>query len=97
MSEKLKNSNSMYTAMIYGRIYVNEKGQKDIDIFSRLDDDIDKIGIFDDVDHALLSEIETEGNFMVMVNAWFEEYRYFDVDEIDIQYEVFEIGKSEKE
>ena len=87
----------MYTAMIYGRIYVDEKGRKDIEIFSRLDDDVDDTGIFDDVDHELLNEIETEGNFMAMVNAWFEEYRYFDVDEIDIQYEVFEIGKIEKE
>jgi len=82
----------MYTAMIYGRIYVDEKGRKDIEIFSRLDDDIDKIGIFDDVDHALLSEIETEGNFMAMVNAWFEECRTFEGSDCYVQYEIFEIG-----
>lgn len=53
----------MKHALISGQIYRNEDGSKDIEIFTKIDNDNRITEIFEDVDNALLEQIEPNFEF----------------------------------
>lgn len=59
----------MKHALISGQIYRNEDGTIDIETFTQIDNDNRITDIFDDVDHALLEQIEP--NFDLTENYFF--------------------------
>jgi hypothetical protein len=70
----------VYTALVSAHIYRDEDGNLDIEVFNRIDNDEKGTEIFDDVDHAILDQVEPEFDFneeyffIAVVESRFVEY-----------------------
>jgi hypothetical protein len=92
-----------YKALVSAHIFLDEKGSKDVEVFNFVHNDKKYTGIFDDIDHALLEQIEVdfinefpqcetkEHFFMAIVKADFVVHQGFDYTEYDVEYSVNEI------
>lgn len=99
--EKMK-----YKAFVSAHIYLHE-GEKDIEILSQVDNDEKHTGIFDDIDHALLEQIEVDFEedfsqcetksyfFMAIIESEFVKQEYWEGVEYDVEHTVNEIKKLE--
>jgi hypothetical protein len=96
-----------YKAIVSAHIYLDDEGDKDIEILSQVHNDEKYTGIFDDVDHALLDQIEVDFEkdfpqcetksyfFMAIVESEFIKQDYYDGAEYDVEHTVTEIKSVE--
>lgn len=88
-----------YKAIISAHIYLDEKGNKDIETLSFIHNDKEYTGVFDDIDHALMEEIDIGDSedyyFMAIVESEFVEHRNWEGSEWDVEQEVTEINSIE--
>lgn len=86
-------------AIVTAHIYEDEENDKDIEILTQIDNDINGSDAFCDITNALLDEIDTEGSedyyFMAIVEAEFIVSRGWDYTEYDVEYYVKEIKNIE--
>lgn len=88
----------MNTAIVSAHIWINDSGRKEIEILSQVDNDDNYKDIFDDIDHALLEQIEPNFKqsksyfFMAIVQSKFVKWQTIDGDEWDVEHEVTEIN-----
>jgi len=84
-----------FKAIVSGHIYIDENGDKDIEIFDRVDNDNEHTDIFCDIDHALLEQIETGDKkdhfFMAIVKSEFVKCEYWEGTEWETEHDVIEI------
>ena len=84
-----------YKAIVSGHIWIDEDGDKEIEIFTKITNDEQGTDIFCDIDHALLEDIETGDDedyyFMAVIEAEFERTTTFDGTEYDVNLFVKEI------
>ena len=89
----------IYKAIVSAHIYLDEKGEKDIEILSQVHNDHEYTGIFDDIDHVLLEQIEPQTSddyyFIAAVNSEFVEHKYWEGSEWDVEHQVIEIKSTE--
>lgn len=92
-----------YTAIVSAHIFVSEGGfrENDIEIFNRIDNDVDHTGIFDDIDYALLDQVEPRLDengsyfFMAKVQSRFVTETNWEGTEYGVEHEVAVIEKLE--
>lgn len=94
---KPKDSESYHT-IVSAHIYLDENGQKDIEIFNIVDSDDEHTDVFEDIDGTLLETIEVDFSesesyfFMAHVRSWFHTYEdYFDGTQCEVESEVKEL------
>lgn len=87
-----------YKALVSAHIFLDDENKgKDIEIFSQVDNDSNGTGIFDDIEDALLDQIEpafdSSGSyfFMAVVESEFTKNYYPEGIEYDVEYSVNEI------
>lgn len=82
-------------AIVSAHIYLDDKGQKDIEILSQVDNDEKGTGIFDDINHDLLVEIDIGDSedyyFMAIVQSEFVKYENWEVTEYSVEHNITEI------
>lgn len=87
----------MNIAIVSAHIWLDDNGRKNIEILSQVDNDDNYTDIFDDVDHALLIQIEPNFEqsksyfFMAIVKSEFVKWQSLDGDEYDVEHAVTEI------
>lgn len=87
----------MKHALVSGQIYRNDDGSTDIEILTQIDNDNGITDIFDDVDHALLEQLEpnfvlTESYFFIaFVESEFVAYNTQEGTDYVIEHDVTEI------
>ncbi|OZB98114.1 hypothetical protein [Paenibacillus sp. XY044] len=83
-----------YKAIVSAHIWLNG-GHEEIEILSMTHNDEKATGIFDDIDHALLHEIEIGGSqdyyFIAIIESRFVEHRTWEGSEWEVEHEVREI------
>lgn len=96
-----------FKAIVSAHIYLDEKGKKDIEILAQVDNDDKCTGIYDDLDHALLENVEIDFEkdfpqcetksyfFMAIIESEFVEYRCWEGSEWDAEHSVTEVKKVE--
>lgn len=90
-----------YKMIVSAHLYLDEKGNKDIEILDSVHNDDNYTGVFDDVDHAMLEQIEVDLKstddyyFMAIIESEFVESRSWEGSEWDVEHEVTEIKKIE--
>ena len=88
----------MKTAIVSAHIYLDEDGDKDIEILTQVDNDNRTTDIFDDISHALLDQIEPKFDesgsyfFIAVVKSEFIRTEYFEGVEYDVEHDVTEIN-----
>lgn len=89
----------VYTAIVTAHIFADEEGDKFLEILHCVDDEEVYTGVFDDMDHAIMDDIDPKGSgdyyFMAIVKAEFVTSRSWEGEETDIEYEVIEIKSLE--
>jgi hypothetical protein len=91
----------VFKAIVSGHIYLDETGEKDIEILYKLHNDHEYTGVFDDIDHALKEQIEADLQinddyyFLAIVKSEFVEYKHWEGSEWDVEHEVIEIRRVE--
>ena len=82
-------------AIVTGHIWINEDGDKEIEILSQIDNDDKGTDIFCDIDHALIDNIETGDSedyyFIAVIESEFERTETFEGVEFDTNHYVKEI------
>jgi hypothetical protein len=84
----------VYTALVSAHIYRDEDGNLDIEVFNHIDNDEKATGIFDDVDHAILDQVEPEFDFneeyffITVVESRFVEYDTQEGREYAVEHDV---------
>lgn len=94
-NEKTPKTN--FTALVSAHIWVNENGNKEIELLDFVHNDHNGTDIFSEIDSILLEEINTGDKkdhfFMAIVNSEFVRYDYWEGEEWDVESEVIEIKK----
>ena len=84
-----------YKAIVSGFIYLDEDGDKDIEVFTQVDNDDEGTEIFCDIDHALIENIETndgeDNYFIAVVESTFTSSENLEGTDYDIEHDVKEI------
>jgi hypothetical protein len=84
-----------YKAIVSAHIWLDDNGRENVEILSKIDNDEKGTEVFDDIDHALLSEIDIGGSkdyyFIAIVESEFVEYQTLEGTEYDVEHEVTEI------
>ncbi len=84
-----------YIAIVSGHIYLDEDGDKDIEILTQVDNDDKCTEIFCDIDHALLDSIEIGDSedyyFIAVIESEFEQTETWEGTEYDVNHYVKEI------
>jgi len=84
-----------FKAIVSGHIYLDEKGEKDIEILTQVDNDHKGTEIFCDLDHTLIDNIKTGKSedyyFLAIIESEFERTNTFEGIEYDVNHCVKEI------
>lgn len=84
-----------YKAVVSGHIWIDEDGDKDIEILTQIDNYEKGTDIFCDIDHALIDNIETGDSddyyFIAVIESKFEKTHTFEGVEYDTEHYVKEI------
>lgn len=84
-----------YKAIVSGHIYLDEVGDKDIEILTQVDNGDEGTVIFCDIEHALIDSIETGDSedyyFIAIIESEFERTETFEGIEYDVNHYVKEI------
>lgn len=86
---------TIYKAIVSAHIWLDNEGDKEIEILTQVHNDCRGTGIFDDIDHALLEQIDIgESNdyyFLATVESGFIKTETFEGIEYDVDHYVTEI------
>lgn len=84
-----------YKAIVSGHIWIDDDGDKEIEILTQIDNDKKGTDIFCDIDHALIDNIETGDSedyyFIAIVESKFTSYQTWEGMEYDTEHYVKEI------
>lgn len=84
-----------YKAIVSGHIWLDEDGDKDIEILTQIDNDVECTEIFCDIDHALIDNIEMGDSedyyFIAVIESEFEKTETYYDTEYDVNHYVKEI------
>jgi hypothetical protein len=84
-----------YKAIVSGHIWIDDDGDKGIEILTQIDNDDKGTEIFCDIDHALIDNIETDESddyyFIAIVESKFTKYHTWEGTEYDTEHYVREI------
>jgi hypothetical protein len=84
-----------FKAIVSGHIWVDEDGDKDIEILTQIDNDEKGTDIFCDIDHALIDSIETGDSddyyFIAVIESEFEKTVTYEGVDYDVNHYVKEI------
>ncbi|PAD70596.1 hypothetical protein CHH83_01995 [Bacillus sp. 7586-K] len=88
-----------YKAIVSAHIWIDEDGDKDIEILTQIDNDDKGTDIFCDIDHALIDNIETGDSddyyFIAIIESKFERTETLEGIEYDAEHDITEIKKVE--
>jgi hypothetical protein len=84
-----------FKAIVSGHIWIDQAGDKEIEILTQIDNDHEGTDIFCDIDHALIDDIETGDSedyyFIAVIESEFVKQEYWDCTEYDVEHHVKEI------
>jgi len=95
LQEKHVNSpESLYKSLVSGHIYLDDDGDKEVEIFKLIHEEEDA-DVFCDIDHALLEQIDSGESkdyfFIAVVESKFVTTHYLECIEHEVEYTVKEI------
>lgn len=91
----------MYKAVVSAHMWQNESGEKEVEVFSNINNDQEFTGIFDDMEYVLRNQVDPAYDefgdyyFIALVESQFTTHQHAEGIEYDVLHEVVAVTQFE--